>query len=95
MTGGLPVKKTGILVVKELAIIWGLQMRVNNAVKLVCPGSALSRADANVYDFGERQTESGRRRRIKALERENVLLTRMVSEIGNDIVHLRKFLARA
>lgn len=68
-------------------------MRVNNAVGLVCPGSAPPKTDANVYDFGARQTESSRLRCIKALEQENALLTRMVSEIGNDIARLRKFLA--
>jgi len=46
-----------------------------------------------VYDFGETQTESGRRRRIKALQQENALLTQMVSELGIEIVRVRKLLA--
>lgn len=69
-------------------------MRTNNLVELVCPESVLPKASADVYDFGARQTESGRFRRIKALEHENALLTRMVSEIGIEIVRLRKLQAR-
>jgi hypothetical protein len=46
-----------------------------------------------VYDFSERQTESGWRRHIKALEHENALLTQMVSELGIEIVRVRKLLA--
>ena len=48
-----------------------------------------------MYDFGERQTERGRRRHIKALEQENALLTQMVSELGTEIVRVRKLLARS
>jgi hypothetical protein len=72
---------------------WGLHMRANNLVDLVYPESALPKASADVYDFGARQTESSRFRRIKALEQENASLTRMVSQIGIEIARLRKLLA--
>lgn len=48
---------------------------------------------AKVYDFGARHAESSRLQRIKALERENALLTRVASEIGTEMVRLRKLLA--
>lgn len=65
-------------------------MRTNNLVELVYPESLLPKASADVYDFGARHTESSRFRRIKALEHENALLKRMVSEIGIEIARLRK-----
>ena len=78
---------------KKFAAFWGLQMRANNWVELIYAESALPKASATVYDFGARQTESSRLRHITALEHENALLTRMVSEIGIEIVRLRKLLA--
>ena len=68
-------------------------MRTNNALGLVYPESVLPKAGADVYDFRERQTESGRRRLIKALEYENALLTQMVSELKIEISRVRKLLA--
>ncbi len=68
-------------------------MRADKSVELMYSESAPPKARANVYDFGARQTESNRIRRIKALERENALLARMVSEIGIEMVRLRSLLA--
>jgi len=70
-------------------------MRTNNLLELICRESTSSKRSAVVYDFGERQTERGRRRHIKALEQENALLTQMVSELGTEIVRVRKLLARS
>jgi hypothetical protein len=69
-------------------------MHANNRIELAYPETELPKSSAEVYDFGARQAESSQSRRIKALGHENALLTRMVSQIGNDIVHLRKMLAR-
>jgi hypothetical protein len=68
-------------------------MRTQNSPELVYRESAPLQSSADVYDFGETQTESGRRRRIKALQQENALLTQMVSELGIEIVRVRKLLA--
>jgi hypothetical protein len=68
-------------------------MRANNSSGVVCRESAPPKASADVYDFGERQTENGWRRHIKALEHENALLTQMVSELGIEILRVRKLLA--
>jgi hypothetical protein len=68
-------------------------MRPNKCVGLVYRESAVPEASAKVYDFAMRQTESRRHRRIKALEHENALLTRVVSETQTEIVRLREFLA--
>ena len=68
-------------------------MRANNSVELLFAESGLSKANENVYDFGARQTEGGHLRRIKTLEHENALLTRMVSEVRIEISRLRKSLA--
>jgi hypothetical protein len=68
-------------------------MRTHNSPELVYREPAPLKSSADVYDFGERQTESGRRRRIKALQHENALLTQMVSELGIEIVRVRKLLA--
>jgi hypothetical protein len=68
-------------------------MRASNSPELVHRESALSKASADIYNFSERHTESGRRRRIKALEHENALLTQMVSELGVEIVRVRNLLA--
>jgi hypothetical protein len=70
----------------------GASMRANNRFELVFPESALPKASANVYDFGTRQTDSSRLQRIKALEHENALLMRMVSEVRIEIVRLRQLL---
>jgi hypothetical protein len=70
-------------------------VRANNWVDRVYPESALPKTGANVYDFGARQTEGGRLRRIRALEHENALLTRMASEVGIELARLRKLLARS
>jgi hypothetical protein len=68
-------------------------MRAGNSPGLVHRESAPSKASADVYNFSEKQTESGRRRRIEVLEHENALLTQMVSELGIEIVRVRKLLA--
>jgi hypothetical protein len=68
-------------------------MRTNNSPESGYRESVPPKSSADVYDFGERQTESGRRRRIKALQHENALLTQMVSELGIEIVRVRKLLA--
>lgn len=70
-------------------------MRAGNSPGLVRRESAPPKASANVYDFSELQTESGRRRRIEALEQENALLAQVVSELGIEIVRVRKLLAGA
>ena len=67
-------------------------MRANNSVELAYPDAGSPDATANVYDFGARQTESGRQLRIRALEHENALLARIMSEIGLDVSRLRRFL---
>lgn len=65
-------------------------MRTNNLVEVLYPETIPPRASADIYDFGARQTEDTRFRRIEALEQENALLKRMLSEIGCEIVRLRK-----
>ena len=62
-------------------------------LRLVYPETSLPKTSANVYDFGARQTESSRLHHIKALEHENALLTRQVSEVSIEIVRLRQALA--
>jgi hypothetical protein len=66
-------------------------MRTNNRFELVFPEAAAPKANANVYDLGARQADSGRLR-IKALEHENALLLRMVSDVRIEIARLRKLL---
>ncbi len=66
-------------------------MHANEKLGTVCPETALLKTSANVYDFAARRTDS--RLHIKALEHENALLTRMVSEVGIEIMRLRKALA--
>lgn len=68
-------------------------MRAGNSPELVHRESVPLKDSADVYNFSERKTESGRRRRIKALEQENALLAQMVSELGIEIVRVRKLLA--
>jgi hypothetical protein len=68
-------------------------MRTHNSPELIYRESAPLKSSADVYDFYETHTESGRRRRIKALQQENALLTQMVSELGTEIVRVRKLLA--
>ena len=68
-------------------------MRTNNLPELIYREAAPPKSTADVYDFGERQTERGRRRHIKALQQENALLMQMVSELGIEIVRVRKLLA--
>jgi hypothetical protein len=68
-------------------------MRPNKRVGLVKFESAVSQTTANVYDFPLRQTESHRRRRVKALEHENGLLMRVLSETRTEILRLQEFLA--
>jgi hypothetical protein len=67
-------------------------MRANEWVGAVSSEPGQPKDSADLYDFGVKQTETGRLRRIKALEHENALLTRMVSETGIQIAHLRKLL---
>jgi hypothetical protein len=69
-------------------------MHANNLIELVYSGSDLPKTSAEVYDFGAKQAESSDSRRIRKLGHENALLTRMVSQIENDITQLRKMLAR-
>jgi hypothetical protein len=90
-TGGLPVECKKFSLQKW--VIWGLQMRANNAFELIYLGSDQPKAEANVYDIGARQTESSCGRRIKALEHENALLMLMISELGTDIMRVRGLLA--
>jgi hypothetical protein len=66
-------------------------MRANDEVDPVYPETALLKSSANVYDFAARRADS--HLHIKALEHENALLTRMVSEVGVEIMRLRKALA--
>lgn len=70
-------------------------MRAGNSPGLVRRESAPPKTSADVYNFSELQTESGRRRRIEALEQENALLAQVVSELGIEIVRVRKLLAGA
>jgi hypothetical protein len=51
------------------------------------------KASAKVYDFALRQTEASRVRQIAVLERENALLSLVLSETRNEIARLRKLLA--
>ncbi len=91
LTGGLPVESNKFTL--QEWVIWGLQMRANNAFELIYLGSEPPQAEANVYDLGARQTESSCGRRIKALEHENALLMLMISELGTDIMRVRGLLA--
>lgn len=70
-------------------------MRTNNSPQLIYRKSAPPKGGAEVHDFSEMRTESGRRRHIKALQHENFLLTQMVSELGVEIERVRKLLARS
>jgi hypothetical protein len=67
-------------------------MRATNPIEPVSSESVLPRSDANVYDLGLKQDESGRVRRIRDLEHENALLMRMVSETQIEIARLRELL---
>lgn len=67
-------------------------MRGNNRVELIRRESALPNATADLYDFGAKQTESSRLRRIKALEHENASLMRVLSETGVEVGRLRALL---
>lgn len=69
-------------------------MRTNNSSKIIFSESTLPRGSADIYHFGERGTENGRRRLIKALEQENALLTQMVSDLGIEITRVRQMLDR-
>jgi hypothetical protein len=68
-------------------------MRPNKRVRVVFRERSLPKASAKVYDFAVRQTETSRIRRIAILERENALLSRMVSEIPIELERLRELLA--
>jgi hypothetical protein len=68
-------------------------MRTHNSPEWIYREPVPLKSSADVYDFGETHTEGGRRRRIKALQQENALLTQMVSELGVEIVRVRKLLA--
>lgn len=68
-------------------------MRTNERAELEYPEPGRREATASVYDFGAKQTENSRLHRIKAIEDENALLTRMLGEIGGEIERLRKLLA--
>lgn len=68
-------------------------MRPNKCVKLSYLEPAVPKTGVKVYDLAVRQTESRRQRRIRALEHENALLMRVLSETRTEIVRLRKFLA--
>jgi hypothetical protein len=50
------------------------------------------KATADIYEFRLRQTESNRRLRIKALEGENALLRRTMSELQIELVRLGRLL---
>jgi hypothetical protein len=68
-------------------------MRPNQRVESACRQAAAPKAGAKVYDFHMRQTESRRHRRMRALEQENALLARVLSETRNEIVRLREVLS--
>jgi hypothetical protein len=68
-------------------------MRSNQRVELACRKATAPKASAKVYDFHMRQTESRRHRRMRALEQENALLARVLSETRDEIVRLRKMLS--
>lgn len=68
-------------------------MRPNQHVELAYRKAAAPKASAKVYDIHMRQTESRRHHRIRALEQENALLARVLSETKNEIVRLRKVLS--
>lgn len=57
-------------------------------------GAGGPKATADIYEFRLRQTESNRRRRIRALEGENALLLRTMSELQIELVRLGKLLGR-
>jgi hypothetical protein len=71
----------------------GGAMRANKSVGLKYRASTLPKTGAKIYDFSVRQTESIRHRRIRILEHENRLLTRVVSATRSEILRLRKLLA--
>lgn len=68
-------------------------MRPNQRVESACREAGAPEAGANVYDFHMRQTERRRHRRMKALEQENALLARVLSETTNEMARLRKVLS--
>ena len=67
-------------------------MRPNQSVGLVYLESAKPKASAKIYEFTVRQTESRGHRRVKALERENIMLMRVLSETRTEIARLRELL---
>jgi hypothetical protein len=68
-------------------------MRPNQHVELAYREAAAPKASAEVFDFHMRQTESRRHRHMRALEQENALLARVLSETRKEIVRLRKVLS--
>ena len=68
-------------------------MRPNQRGELAYREAASPKAGAKVYDLDMRQTESRRLRRMRALEQENALLARVLSETRNEMVRLRKVLS--
>jgi hypothetical protein len=67
-------------------------MRPKQCVERVYSEAAAPKASAKVYDFGMRQKENRRHRRIKTLEQENDLLARVLFETSSEIARLRKLL---
>jgi hypothetical protein len=62
-------------------------------VDLIRLGAASPQASAKIYDFGVRRTDGDRLRRVRALEHENALLARALSETRAAVVRLRTLLA--
>jgi hypothetical protein len=68
------------------------KMSPNKRVELIYRDSTAPKTSAKVYDFGVRKTENIRGSRIRVLEHENALLTRVVSDTRTEILRLRKLL---
>ena len=71
----------------------GLKMRAGN---LIDPrtGAGGPKPTADIYEFRLRQPDSNHRQRIKALEGENELLRRTISELQIELVRLGNLLGR-
>jgi hypothetical protein len=68
-------------------------MRPKKRGKLIRLESSAPAAGAKVYDLTMRKTASRYQRRIRDLQHENALLTRILSETQIEIGRLRGFLA--
>jgi hypothetical protein len=73
-------------------------MSSSNSTARLCFRASLSKsgttiAGTPIYDFSARLRENSREQRIKEIERENVLLARVLAETRTEIVRLRRLLA--